>query len=134
MAAALLVAGATACSDITGNVDAQGSFFLYSVNGSRVPYAYSDGSGNQIVVEGDNYVLNGDGSYTDQQTSTFNGSQQSGIEFGRWSQSGNTVFFTPTQSDFDLTPYQATVRNDGSYGGSKTLTISLNGSTAIYTD
>ena len=134
LAAALLVAGATACSDLTGNVNAQGQFDLVLVNGTQVPYSYVDNNGNQILVESDTYVLNSDGSYTDQQISRVNNIDQSGIEFGSWSQSGNTVFFRPTQSDFDTTPYQATVRNDGNYGGSRTLTISLNGSTAIYSD
>jgi hypothetical protein len=136
MAAALVLGSAVACSDVTGNnVDAQGSFFLESVNGQQVPYSYVDqNTGNQITVEGDQYRLNGDGTYNDLQTSNVNGFAQSGTEFGTWSQSGNTVFFRPTQSDFDLTPYQATVRNSSQFGGSRTLTISLNGSTAIYTD
>lgn len=134
MTAALLVAGATACSDLTGNVNAQGRFDLMAVNGTQVPYSYTDTNGNQILVESDTYVLNSNGQYTDQQISRVNNVDQSGIEVGSWSQSGNTVYFTPTQSDFDLTPYQGTVRNDNSYGGSRTLTISLNGSTAVYTD
>ena len=135
LAAALVFGGAVACSDVTGNnVDAQGSFFLETVNGTQVPYSYTDNNGNQIVVQGDQYSLNGDGTYNDLQTSRVNGVAQSGTEFGTWTQSNNTIFFRPQQSDFDLTPYQGTVRNSSQFGGSRTLTISLNGSTAIYSD
>jgi hypothetical protein len=134
MAAALLVVGATACSDLTGNVSAQGAFSLVLVNGVRVPFVFTDqNTGDQVEVDGDTYVLNSNGSYNDQQISRVNGVTQSGFEVGTWSQSGNTVFFTPTQSDFDLIPYQGTVRNDNSLGGSRTLTISINGRTAEYT-
>jgi hypothetical protein len=136
LAAALLIGGAVACSDVTGNnVDAQGSFFLQTVNGTRVPYSYVDqSSGATITVISDQYVLNGNGTYNDLQSSQSNGVSQSGTEFGTWTQSNNTVFFQPSQSDFSLQPYQATVQNNGQFGGNRTLTISLNGSTAIYSD
>jgi hypothetical protein len=135
LAAAVLLGGAVACSDVTGNnVDAQGSFFLETVNGTHVPYSFNDGNGNTTTVISDQYVLNGNGTYNDLQSSQFNGVSQSGTEFGTWTQSGNTVFFQPQQSDFGLDPYQATVRSSGQFNGSRTMTISLNGSTAIYSD
>ena len=135
MAAALVFGGAVACSDVTGNnVDAQGSFFLETVNGQQVPYSFTDNNGNQVVVQGDQYSLNGDGTYNDLQTSRVNGVAQSGTEFGTWTQSNNTIFFQPSQSDFGLVPYQATVRNSSQFNGSRTMTISLNGSTAVYSD
>jgi hypothetical protein len=135
MAAALLLGGAVACSDVTGNnVSAEGQFFLMTVDGTQVPYSYTDANGNSIFLQSDTYVLNSDGTYNDTQVARVNGSTQSLFEFGSWTQSGNTVFFRPTQSDFDITPYQATVRNSNQFGGARTLTISLNGTTAIYSD
>jgi hypothetical protein len=137
LAAALLVCGAAACSDITGNnVNAEGQFFLMTVNGTQVPYSYTDANGNNIFLQSDTYVLNTDGSYNDTQVARVNGSTQSLFEFGTWSQNGSTVLFRPNQSDFDpsLAPYQATVRNSSAFQGSRTLTISLNGTTAIYSD
>jgi hypothetical protein len=136
LAAALVFGGAVACSDVTGNnVDAQGSFFLETVDGIQVPYTYTEpGTGDQITVLGDQFVLNGNGTYNDLQTSRRNGISESAAETGTWSQSGSTVFFTPTQSDFDLIPYQATVRSSSQFNGSRTLTIALNGRTAVYSD
>ena len=135
VAAALLLGTATACSDVTGNnVNAEGAFFLQTVNGTHVPYSFTDNSGNTVTVQSDTYALNSDGTYDDQQISRVNGTTQTGTEFGTWTQSGNVITFRPQQSDFDLTPYQGTVRNSGTFGGSRTLTISLNGSTAIYSD
>jgi hypothetical protein len=135
VAAALLLGGAVACSDLTGNnVSAEGQFFLMTVDGTQVPYSYTDANGNNIVLQSDTYVLNTDGTYNDTQVARVNGSTQSLQEFGTWSQSGNTVFFRPTQSDFDTTPYQATVRNSSQFGGDRTLSISINGTTAIYSD
>jgi hypothetical protein len=134
VAAALLLGGAVACSDVTGNVNAEGQFFLMTVDGTQVPYSYTDANGNSVFLQSDTYVLNTDGSYNDTQVARVNGATQSLFEFGTWSQSGNTVFFRPTQSDFDSTPYQATVRNSNQFGGDRTLTVSLNGTTAIYSD
>jgi hypothetical protein len=135
LAVALLAGTATACSDVTGNVNAEGAFYLQTVNGVQVPYQYTDNSGNTITVESDTYSLDSDGTYNEVQNYRVNGSFQSGTEFGAWSQSGNTVYFTPQQSDFSLTPYQGTVRNSGQFNGSsRTLTLSINGVTAVYSD
>jgi hypothetical protein len=138
VAATLLSVGAVACSDLTGNVNAAGSFSLKQVSDqqgtSNVPYSFTDNNGNNIFLQSDTYVLNTNGTYQETRFQTVNGQAESPGEFGNWDQSGNTVFFTPSQSDFDLTPYQGTVRNDSQFNGSRTLTISINGSTAIYTD
>lgn len=134
VAAALLLGGGVACSDLTGNVNAEGQFFLMTVDGTQVPYSYTDANGNNVFLQSDTYVLNTDGTYNDTQVARVNNSTQSLQEFGTWTQGGNTVYFTPTQSDFSLTPYQANVRNSSQFGGDRTLTISLNGTTAIYSD
>jgi hypothetical protein len=135
LAGALLIGSATACSDLTGNnVNAEGAYQLQRVNGSVVPYTYTDQNGNSIYLQSDVYSLNNDGSYTEFRTWRTNGLAQSGTEDGDWSQSNNVVYFTPTTSDFSLQQYQANVRNDGEFGGSRTLTISINGTTAIYSD
>jgi hypothetical protein len=140
LAAALLVGSASACSDVNGNnVQADGLYSLRRVSdntgSTNVPYSFTDGSGHTIFLQSDTFVLSSNGRYTEQENYTDNGFQNSLNESGSWSQSSNTIFFTPDQnSDFGTTPYQGSVRNDGSFGGSRTLTISINGSTAIYTD
>jgi hypothetical protein len=135
LAAALLVGGATACSDLTGNnVSAEGSFALQTVNGQLVPYTYQDTNGNSIYLISDFYTLSSDGSYQEFRSWRTNGILQSGAEDGEWSQSSNVVYFTPVTSDFSLQQYQATVRSNGQFGGDRTLTISINGTTAIYSD
>jgi hypothetical protein len=141
LAAALLVGSASACSDINGNnVAADGSFFLVRVSNSsgstNVPYTYIDqNSGHTIDVISDQFILASNGSYSEQQSYRDNGFQAFANETGSWSQSGNVVYFTPDlNSDFGTDPYQGTVRNDGSFNGSRTLTISINGTTAVYSD
>lgn len=140
MAVALLVGSATACSDVSGNnVTAEGLFSLRTVSNSsstsNVPYSYVDQStGHTIYIQSDQFVLASNGSYTEQQVYTDNGFQQFANETGSWSQSGNIVYFTPTVSDFSTTPYRGTVRNSSGYGGTRTLTISINGTTALYSD
>jgi hypothetical protein len=141
LAAALLVGSATACSDVNGNnVAADGSYFLTRVSdqsgSTTVPYTYTDpNTGHQIHVVSDQFLLTSDGRYSEQQLYQDNGFSTQANETGSWSQSGNTVFFSPNPGgDFGDQPYQGTVRNDGTFGGDRTLTISLNGVTAIYTD
>jgi hypothetical protein len=138
VAAALLSVGAAGCSDLTGNVNAEGGYLLKELSdqsGTTIcPCEFTDQGGNDIVVTQDVYGLNSDGSYTEVRIQTVNGIQESPQEFGTWSQSGNTVFLRPTQSDFDLSPYQGTIRNSNEFGGNRTLTISINGNTAIYSD
>ncbi len=141
LAAALLVGSASACSDVNGNnLAADGSYFLTRVSdasgSTNIPYSYVDqNTGHTITVQSDQFVLSSDGRYTETQTYRDNGLQQFANETGSWSQSNNVIFFTPDLgSDFGDTPYQGTIRSDGTFGGSRTLTISLNGVTAIYTD
>jgi hypothetical protein len=141
LAAALLVGSATACSDVSGNnVTAEGLFTLRTVSNSsgstNVPYSYTDPtSGHTIFVQSDTFVLSSNGRYTETQVYQDNGFQTQANEAGNWSQSGNVVFFTPDLgSDFGDTPYQGTVRNSGTFNGSRTLTISISGTTAVYSD
>jgi hypothetical protein len=139
VAAALVVGGAAACSDLTGfNGTADGSYFLQTVNGNTLPYSFSE-SGSTITVLSGTYALNSNRTYTalltyrittGSQTST--GSQS---ESGDWTQSGNSVTFTPTFSDVgDYTVYSATIANSSTFGGSRTLRTSVNGLTAVYSD
>lgn len=141
LAAALLVGSASACSDVNGNnVAADGSYSLMTVSNSsgstNVPYSYIDpNSGHTIYVQSDNFVLLSNGSYQEHEIFQDNNFQAVGNETGTWSQSGSTIFFTPDPGgDFDDTPYQGTIRNNGSFGGTRTLTISINGTTAVYSD
>jgi hypothetical protein len=141
LAAALLVGSASACSDLNGNnVAADGSYSLVRVSNSsgstNVPYQYVDqNTGHTINVQSDNFVLTSNGTYTEQQVYQDNGFQAVANETGSWSQSGNTVFFSPDPGgDFGGQSYQGTIQNNGSFGGSRTLTISISGTTAIYSD
>jgi hypothetical protein len=139
VAAALVVGGAAACSDLTGfSGTADGTYFLQTVNGNPLPYTYNE-SGSTISVQSSTYVLNSDQTYTallsytittNNQTTT--GSQS---ESGDWSQSGNVVTLTPTFSSIgDYTIYSATMANSRTFGGTRTLRTSLNSLTAIYSD
>lgn len=140
LAAALLVGSASACSDLNGNnVAADGAYALVRVSNSsgstNVPYQYVDQNNHTILVQSDNFVLTSNGTYTEQQVYQDNGFQAVANETGSWSQSGNTVFFSPDPGgNFGGQPYQGTIQNNGSFGGARTLTISINGTTAIYTD
>lgn len=138
LAAALLIGGASACSDINGNnVAADGSYFLSEVNGQRgLPYTYTDqSSGHTIQIDSDRFLLTSDGRYSETQAYRDNNVGRQANETGNWSQSSNVIYFTPDLGgDFGDIPYQATVRNDNSFGGSRTLTISISGFTQIYSD
>lgn len=136
VAAALVVVGAAACTDLTGtNASADGTYFLQAVNGNQVPYSYVDNSGNSITVQSDIYALNTNGTYTEQATFRINNGTSSQSEAGNWSQRGTVVTLSPTQSSInDFTVYQGTVSNSGVFGGTRTLTITLNGTTAVYSE
>jgi hypothetical protein len=134
LAAALLVGGASACSDVTGVTRADGVYFLQSVNGFQVPFTTPDGAGGTIELDSDTYSLNTDMSYSEQRIERINGATQSQTEAGIWSQSGSLVTFTPTRSDISLSIYQGTVENNGVFSGARSLTISINGNTAIYSE
>jgi len=131
MAAALLVGGAAACSDVTGaNAAADGNYTLSTVNGNSLPFTTQDGAGNTIVLQSDSYVLNSDGSYTEQGAFTTNGQQGSRIETGFWTQSNSVVQFTPDQTTSGS--YLGTLSGGGTFGGGRTLSISISGTTAVY--
>ena len=135
IAAALLVGGVTACSDVTGaNARADGVYYLQAVNSNSIPYSYTDNTtGHTLTVTGDTYSLNSDGSYSDQQIYRDNGLSRSYTESGTWTQSGNVVSFRPFQSSTgNLTVYQATVANSNVFGGARTLSINFSGTVWYY--
>jgi hypothetical protein len=141
VAAALVVGGAAACTDLTGfSGTVDGTYFLQTVNGNQLPYSFFDNtSGSTITVQSGTYALNSNRTYTAllTYTSTTNNQTTTGSqsESGAWSQSGNVVTFTPTFSDVgDYTIYSATMANSTTFGGSRTLRTSVNGLTAIYSD
>jgi hypothetical protein len=137
MAAALLVGGVTACSDLTGNnARADGVYYLQSVNNASIPFTYTDNStGHSLTVTNDIYSVNSDGTYSDQQLYTDNGSNRSYTESGTWTQSNNVVTFYPNQSSTgNLSVYTATVGNTNVFGGAKTLTVNFSGSTWFYSE
>lgn len=137
MAAALLVGGVTACSDLTGaNARADGVYYLQSVNNTTIPFTYTDQStGHSLTVTNDVYAVNSDGTYSDQQLYTDNGQNRSYTEAGTWTQSNNAVTFYPSQSSTgNLTTYTAVVGNSSSFGGAKTLEINFSGTTWFYSE
>jgi NlpE N-terminal domain len=137
MAAALLVGGATACSDVTGNnARADGVYFLQTVNQNPVPYSYTDNTtGHTLTVMSDDYSLNSNGTYSDQQTYTDNGANSSYTESGTWTQSNNVVSFYPSQSSTgNLTLYQGTLNNSNVFGGTRTLSINFSGTIWLYSE
>jgi hypothetical protein len=137
MAAALLVGGVTACSDLTGtNTRADGVYYLQSVNNVTIPFTYTDNTtGHSLTVTNDVYAVNSDGTYSDQQLYTDNGLNRSYSESGTWTQSGSVLTFRPNQSSTgNLTIYTATVGNSNVFGGAKTLTINFSGTTWFYSE
>ena len=137
MAAALLVGGVTACSDVTGaNARADGVYYLQSVNNTTIPFTYTDQStGHSLTVTNDIYSVNSDGTYSDQQLYTDNGQNRSYTEAGTWTQGNNVVTFYPSQSSTgNLTTYTAAVANSSSFGGAKTLQINFSGTTWFYSE
>jgi hypothetical protein len=136
MAAALLVGGATACSDLTGtSVRADGVYLLRTINGTSLPFTTTDNLGNTTTVQSDTYSVNSDGSYSELGIFRINGSQGSQSESGTWTQSNTVVTFTPSQSSINnFTIYQGTLSNSNVFGGTRTLTISINGITGIYSE
>jgi hypothetical protein len=145
MCAALLVGTATACSDLTGvNARADGVYYLQTVssaNGtSTVPYTYVDQTtGNRVTVQSDVYSLNSDGTYSELATyRVFNGTtttNQSQNESGNWTQSTNVVTFTPrVSSTNNFALYQGSIGSSSSFGGVRTLSITINGTTALYSE
>jgi hypothetical protein len=136
MAAGLLLIGAAACSDLTGiNARADGVYSLQTVNGTFLPFTTTDSFGNQTTVQSDTYSINSDGTYSELGSFKINGNQGSQSESGTWTQSSNVVQFNPTQSSINnFTLYQGVLGSSGSFGGARTLTISINGVTGAYSE
>ena len=137
MAAALLVGGAIACSDVTGaNARADGVYYLQTVNNNTLPYAYTDiTTGHTLTVTSDIYALNSSGTYSDQQIYTDNGSNSSYSESGTWTQSNNVVSFYPSQSSTgNLSTYQGTLNNSNVFGGTRTMSINFSGTVWLYSE
>jgi hypothetical protein len=139
VAAALLVGGVTACSDLTGNnARADGVYYLQSVNNVTIPFTYTDNTtGHSLTVTNDIYAVNSDRTYSDQQLYRDNStnSNKSYTESGTWTQSNNVVTFYPNQSSTNnLTVYTATVGNSNVFGGAKTLSINFSGTTWFYSE
>ena len=136
MAAGLLLIGAAACTDLTGvNAAADGSYSLQTVNGTFLPFTTTDNLGNQTTVLSDIYSINSDGTYSELGSFRINGNQGSQSESGTWSQSNSVVQFNPTQSSINnFTSYQGVLGNSSSFGGARTLTISINGITGVYSE
>ena len=137
MTAALLVGGAAACSDLTGtNARADGVYFLQSVNGNPVPYSYvNNTTGHTLTVMSDDYSLNSNGTYSDQQIYTDNGANSSYTESGTWTQSNNVVSFYPSQSSTgNLSVYSGTLANSNVFGGARTMSINFSGTIWLYSE
>ena len=136
MAAGLLLIGAVACSDLTGiNAAADGFYSLQTVNGTFLPFTTTDNLGNQTTVQSDTYSINSDGTYSELGSFRINGNQGSQSESGTWSQSNNVVQFNPTLSSINnFTVYQGVLGNSSSFGGARTLTISINGIIGVYSE
>jgi hypothetical protein len=138
-ATVLVVGGAAACSDLVGfDGTADGTYFLVTVNGSDLPYSYTL-AGATYEVQNGTYQLNTDHTYntvvTYRISDSFGTTTESLFESGEWSQRSNTVTFTPLQSDADdFTVYRATISNDSRFNGTRTLRISNNGLTGVYSD
>ena len=137
MTAALLVGGAAACSDLTGTTArADGVYFLQSVNGNPVPYSYvNNTTGHTLTVMSDDYSLNSNGTYSDQQIYTDNGANSSYTESGTWTQSNNVVSFYPSQSSTgNLSVYSGTLANSNVFGGTRTMSINFSGTIWLYSE
>ena len=137
MTAALLVGGAAACSDLTGTTArADGVYFLQSVNGNPVPYSYVDNTtGHTLTVMSDDYSLNSNGTYSDQQLYTDNGLNSSYTEAGSWTQRNNVVSFYPSQSSTsNLSVYSGTLANSNVFGGARTMSIDFSGTIWLYSE
>jgi len=136
MAAALLVAGATACSDVTGANRADGVYYLQAIGNTNLPAQYQDSNSGRIFTAiSDQLAVNSDGTYNDQQVYRDGSFQGTYTESGNWSQSGNVVTFNPTFSSANYyNPYSAQLDNGGSFNGAKSLSVNLGGSIWYYSE
>ena len=93
----MAVLALAACNDATSpNGSAIGSYSLRTVNGSTLPYTFSDGS----VLISDQLVLNSDGSYMDQAHFS---NRADLIEQGFWSINNNLVTFNDETDGINYT-------------------------------
>jgi hypothetical protein len=136
MAAALLVAGATACSDVTGADRADGVYYLRAIGNTNLPAQYIDSNtGSTFTAISDQLAINSDGTYSDQQVYRDGNFQGTYTESGNWSQSGNVVTFDPTFSSANYNnPYSGTLSSGGSFGGARSLALNLGGSIWYYSE
>lgn len=123
---ALAFTGAAACTDTTNpnGTLAGGLYALASVNGTPLPYSYSNqNTGGTTTLQSDVYTISGDGTYSETINETIaNGygtTPTTDNESGTWSQNGNTITFQPVSSTFVNPPYNAytgTVASGGALG------------------
>jgi hypothetical protein len=137
MAAALLIGGATACSDLTGaNARADGVYYLQTIGSTNLPASYTDSNtGRVFTAMSDQLAVNSNGTYNDQQVYRDGGIQGTYTESGNWSQSSNVVTFTPTYSSANYyTQYSATIGSSGAFSGARSLSVNLGGSIWYYSE
>ena len=136
LAAALLVGGATACSDVTGANRADGAYFLQAIGNTNLPAQYQDSNtGRVFTALSDQLALNSDGTYNDQQVYRDGNFQGTYTESGNWSQSGNVVTFNPTFSSANYyNQYSGTLGSRSGYGGARSLSVNLGGSIWYYSE
>ncbi|HEY2853535.1 MAG TPA: lipocalin family protein [Gemmatimonadaceae bacterium] len=99
----LSVIALAACNNdsTSPNGSVVGSYSLRTINGSNLPYTFSDGS----VLVSDQLTLNSNGTYVD--IATFSNAPN-GSEQGIWSVNNNTISFVD-QSDVPNVNYGASV-------------------------
>jgi hypothetical protein len=121
----------------TGSQSVSGNYTLRTVNGSQLPYTFSQ-SGSTITIQSDYFALNTDNTYVETTNETIsNGLRTSNVtqtERGNWSQNNNSgITFNPTYSTQGVTgAYSGSLSGGGILGGGTTLTISANGATSVY--
>jgi len=121
----LAVIALAACNDATSpNGSAIGTYTLRTVNGSTLPYTFSDGS----VLLSDQLVLDSDGSYIDQAHFS---NRSDLVEQGFWSINNNLITFN---DETDAINYAASLSgtiltetfNNGGSSGSVTEVFERN--------
>jgi hypothetical protein len=136
MAAALLIGGATACSDVTGTNRADGVYHLQAIGNTNLPASYTDSNtGRVFTAISDQLSVNSDGTYNDSQAYRDGNFSGTYTETGNWSQSGNVVTFNPTFSSASYyNPYSATLGSGGTFSGARSLSVNLGGSIWYYSE
>ena len=116
----LAVVALAACNDSTSpNGNVAGTYSLRTINGSNLPYTFSDNS----VLTSDQLTLNSNGTYVDIATFSNAGSQQ---EQGLWSINNNLITFEDQTDGITYTGSVSgsvlteTFPSNGSFSGSVT--------------